>query len=291
MSTEQKLLKKLGVEANVKQVLVNGFSINYLEAGSGDPLVLLHGGNIGWGQWYPNIKEFARNHKVYALDLPGAGRSQKIPFHKLNLENDLVTTVSKFIDHLSLTKFDLIGSSIGGWISLRLALKDQTKIKKLVVTDCIGFMDFMRFSDRIISIKPLAKLLTKTVLRPNKNNLNIEKFLRDVFLDKNTYISPEFIEYFYETMETSHNLLFISRLSSLKGVRKEFLLFNDLHKISTPTLIIWGEKDKLMPLEKNEPNFKRLPNVQVKIIKDAGHIPSIEKAGIFNQTVMEFLST
>jgi pimeloyl-ACP methyl ester carboxylesterase len=290
MSTEQKLLNTLGVEANIKQAFINGFSVNYLEAGSGEPVILLHGGNIGWGQWYPNIKDFAKKYKIYALDLPGAGRSQKINFHSLDLERDLVKTVKEFIDFLSLTSFSLVGSSIGGWICLKLALGDQTKIKKLVVADSLGFMDFMRFSDRLISIKLFAKLLTKTVLKPHKNNPNIEKFLRDVFYDKKTYIKPEFIEYFYETMETSHNLLFISRMSSIKGVRKEFLLFNQLNRIKIPTLVIWGEQDKLMPLKKNESNFKFLPKIEVKIIKDAGHIPSVEKSEIFNHTVLEFLS-
>jgi predicted nucleotidyltransferase len=62
----------------LEQVKIGEFVINYATAGKGLPIVLIHGGNIGWGQWYPNIPELARYFKVYALDLPGGGRRSRI---------------------------------------------------------------------------------------------------------------------------------------------------------------------------------------------------------------------
>lgn len=130
--------------------------------------------------------------------------------------------------------------------------------------------------------------MSQTLLKPNRSNKNIERFIRSVFYNPKLPLLNEFIDYFYKTMETSHNLLFISRLSSSYG-RKKLSLLNSLVKIKNNTLIIWGEKDKLMPLSKVEQNFKLIPKVEVRIIKDAGHIPSIEKSEEFNKIIVDFL--
>lgn len=287
--TEKRLAQAIKMPVQIKKVEVGTHSINYLTAGSGQPLLLIHGGNIGWGQWYPNIVELSKNFKIYAIDLPGGGRSSRLDFSKMNLEKDLIDVVYQFIKQIGVEELDIVGSSIGGWIALKLALKKDLQVKKLVLSDCIGFTDYMGFAQRILGLNFLATFLTKTILKPVRNNKNIEKFLRDVFYNKNASIIKEFIDYFYETMTTSHNLLFISRLSSIYGIRKEFILKDVLRKVKSDTLIVWGEKDKLMPIEKNDINFHLIPKVKLNIIKDAGHIPSIEKSDKFNKVVINFL--
>lgn len=289
MNTERELIESIKVNIQLKQLEVNSHLINYAISGEGPPLLLIHGGNIGWGQWYPNIPELAKHFKVYAIDLPGAGRSSRINYAFLDLEKDLVDLVDRFIKILGLGKISILGSSIGGWISLKIALRCGPDLDKLILTNCVGFTDFVRTSDKIIGIYPLAFILSKTILKPYRSNKNIEKFLRDVFYNKNLDLKREFIDYFYETMRTSHNLLFISRLSSFFGMRKEFFLRNDLPKVKNKTLIIWGNKDKLMPVDRNQENFSLIPNSEVRVIRDAGHIPSIEKSSEFNKLVIDFL--
>lgn len=288
--TEERLAKTLKIPYKIGQVKIDKFFINYLKAGAGKPLLLIHGGNIGWGQWYPNISEFAKHFEVYAVDLLGGGRSSRIDLSTMDLEKDLVNAVYEFIKKIGTKELYVVGSSIGGWISLKLALKKDLKVNKIVLSDCIGFTDYMDFPQRILGINLFAQFLAKTALKPVKDNKNIEMFLRDVFYNKNLFIKQEFIDYFYETMATSHNLLFMSRLSSFRGMRKEFILKDVLPDIRSNTLIIWGEKDKLMPIDKNYNNFKLIPNVKINIIKDAGHIPSIEKSNQFNQLALNFLS-
>lgn len=290
-NTENRLIETIPVKLKKEKTRINNYDINYVTAGKGEPLLLIHGGNIGWGQWYPNIDAFSKFFRVYALDLPGAGRSTKVNFSKLDLEKDFVEVVEKFINIHGFKNLNVIGSSIGGWILLKIALRGNTKLKKLVLVDCIGFTNHMRIADRIIGIYPLATLLSKTVLKPYRENRNIEKFLRDIFYNKSLPIRKEFTDYFYETMENSHNLLLISRLSSLWGIRKEFILERELPEIKNEVMIIWGEKDKLLPPNQSYDNFKLIPKVQIEIMQDAGHIPSIEKSKEFNQLVVKFLKS
>src|SRR5258708_30180448 len=125
-----------------------------------------------------------------------------------------------------------------------------------------------------------------SMFKKGRDNKNIDKLLRSTFADPNLLLDKKFIEYFYETTDSSHNLLFISMMiSSLKNL----LLTSELGKIKNDTLIIWGEKDKTLPLRKNKDNFSLIPNSKVKIIKNGGHIVSIEKSKEFNSIVLDFL--
>ena len=201
----------------------------------------------------------------------------------------MVTPARQVIDKLNLDNISLVGSSAGGWVALRLALTMPERIDKLVLANSLGFTDYLSVSDRIIGIYPFAKLLSKTVFRPTQKNKNIEKLLRSVFADPTTPLRKEFIDYFYETMETSHNLLFISKMSGFLKVKKEFKIAKHLPKIRNQTLVIWGKRCKFMPLEKARRNIALLPNAKLKVFPNIGHIPSLEKSAKFNEEVIQFL--
>lgn len=288
MSTEKILQHTLDVPIEIQKTKLNGFDINYAKTGEGEPLVLIHGANFGWGVWYPNIPELAKHFTVYAIDLPGAGRSSRVNYATLDMHKGLVDTVDAFVQHHELKNFHVMGCSAGGWIAFQLALRYPDKVRKIVVENSAGLSDGVGISDRMIGIYPFANLIAKTALNPNrKDKSNIEKFLMDIF-HKKDHIKREFVDYFLETMETSHNLLFISRMTARW---KDFVLKHDLPRIHNDTLIVWGAKDTLMPLHKNEHNFQRLPQVSVQTIDDAGHIPSLEQPALFNSLAVDFLTT
>ena len=289
--TEKCLADSMGIPYEINQEKINGHVINYIVAGKGPPLLLIHGGNIGWGQWYPNIAVLAENYSVYGLDLPGAGRSSLIDYSTLDLNSDFIETTEMFISTIiGAVPVVLIGSSLGGWISLKLAIRKVVNANKIVIINSLGFTNQIRMADRIIGIYPFAKFLTKTALRPVRNNANIEKFLRGVFLDKDQYVSNEFIEYFYRTMARSHNMLLISSLSSIKGMRPEFILEDDLQNIESESLIIWGRHDPMLPVDWCQKNFTKIPNVKLTFVEKAAHLPSLEQPNEVNSAIRTFLS-
>lgn len=286
MNTEQALIEAIGLTINIDQLIINGYQINYATVGNGPPMLLIHGANFGWGVWYPNISAFAKKFTLYLIDLPGAGRSTRLDYKKLDPEKDLYAIVNQFIKILNLHDLVVLGCSIGGWLAFRIALENPDRVQKLIIENSVGFADYMNFNDKIIGFYPLAKLISMTILKPKRSNKNIEKFLRGIFYNKELELKPEFIDYFYETMSTSHNLLFISRLITLNS---EFLLQEKLKNIFQPTLIIWGRQDRIIPLEKNYRNFQLLPHQTTQVINHAGHIPSLEEPSEFNKTVLAFL--
>src|SRR3989338_9691584 len=123
ISAEQKLIQSLNIPVVKKNIKIGDHLINYIECGSGEPLVLVHGANIGWGQWHKNIPELSKYFKIYSIDLVSAGGSSKIDFQNLNLEHDLVDVVDQFITSKSLNRVNLLGHSLGGWIALKIVLR------------------------------------------------------------------------------------------------------------------------------------------------------------------------
>lgn len=289
MKTQQQLAKLIDSKLESKQLQVGPYNINYVVLGAGKPILLIHGANIGWAQWYQNIAELAKKYKVYALDLPGAGNSTNVNFHKTNLEKDYVQVVDKFITKLNFKKIDIVASSFGGWIALRLAIEQKPYINKIVLTNPIAFTTHMPLQFRPVSIHQFALFLSKTVLRPKRNNKNLEKFMRDVFHDKQLPLASEFVEYFYELSVKSHNILFISRLSHPSGMRKELFLKDGLSKIRNSVMVIWGMKDPLMPYSTVESTIPLIPKVTLKKLDNVGHMPPVESPSEFNSLTISFL--
>lgn len=289
MKTQQQLKKLIDVQLNTQQMHIGPYNIHYVVAGKGEPLLMLHGANIGWAQWYQNIAELAKYFKIYALDLPGAGSSTKIDFHKADFEKDFVKIVDKFIEVKKLKNLNILGSSFGGWIALRLAIEKKPYINKIVLANPLGFTSHMPLQFRPVSLHPVALMLSKTALRPVRKNKNLEKFMRDVFFDKQLSLAPEFIDYFYELSKSSHNVLFISRLAHFTGMRKELFLKDDLLKIDRPVMVIWGKEDPLMPFWSVKDSIPLIPGVKLEKLAKVGHMPPVEAASKFNSLTINFL--
>lgn len=286
MTTEGMLANSLGVKVEIKQMPIGKYTINYLTAGSGPPLLLIHGANFGWGIWYPNISVLAQHFRIYAIDLPGAGRSTRVKYNHLDLRKDFLDVVDEFIRRISVDRLHIIGCSIGGWIALQMARRHPAIVDKIVLMNTFGFTDYIRWMEGSIGFYPLAWVIANSALKAKRQNKNVETFLRGIFFDKHLDLKPEFIEYFYETMASSHNLLFISRCVKL---RQELLFRDQLPQIPNRVLIVWGKEDKIMRLEKNMPYFSLFPNVAIRLVESAGHIPSVERPEIFHTAVISFL--
>lgn len=291
MPSEEKLLHLIPAEIHAHDIILGGRRIHYITAGTGKPLLLLHGINIGWGQWYPNIAEFAAMFKVYALDLPGSGGSEKIVFENADLKTTFVDTVADFI---ALQKMDnpfVAGHSLGGWIALELALWKPPRIAKMVLIDSLGLSRSMPFQYHLLSFASIARFLARTVMRPTRENIG--KFLKSAVAEKRS-VSNDFIEYVYEGIlheKVTHPFLLIHRLAKIIKTTNELFLVEQLPHITIPTLLIHGEKDSLIPLRDVVSASALIPGARLEIFPSSGHVPSLEEADRFNKLVIRFFSS
>lgn len=288
---ERELADSIGCKIEIKKSRIGNLVINYAEAGEGPPLILIHGANIGWGFWHANINELSKYFKIYAPDMPGSGGSTKISFEKLNFDQDIVHTLGLFIDSLKLNQYSLAGHSLGAWTALKLALQRGPEIKKLILASPMGFSRHVPSRYRLISLPWAAKLISKTVMRPNLDNM--ASFLSDALYGQ-PKVEDGFANYFYESVireRLTHPLMLINRLSNFLRVKEQFVLINNLSEIHNPALIIAGDRDPIVSLDRSLPGFLLMPNKRIEIFSDTGHVPSLEKSREFNDLVIRFLKS
>ena len=288
---EQKLIQLMGIPIESKTEPILGYNIHYVKTGQGPALILLHGINLGWGEWYKNIPELAKHFTVYAVDLPGAGQSSTIDFSKTKIDQIYTQIITGLITKLELPECHITGHSVGGWISLKLALNKQIKILKLVLVDSLGFSSYLVYKQRPLAFKSTTNFLAKTVMRPNRNNL--KNFLTGV-LNTPDSLPPELLDYYVENVATSplrHPFFLIHQLLKPFSIKPEFTLTQELCNINSPTLILAGDNDPLLPWNKNQPNFSRIPHQKTLQIENCGHVPPLEKPDYFNQILTDFLNS
>lgn len=290
LSIPEMNLEKL-IDGKIKHgyLSINKFNIHYITCGQGKPLLLIHGANIGWIQWYKNIASFSKIYKVYAIDLPGSGKSTKINYGKYCFDDVFVKTVLDFINYKKLGTLNIVGHSIGGLIALKLALNMRKQINKIILVNPVGLLNYVPFNQLPLASPFIAKLLTMTVLRPNKTNMG--KFLESVLKNKSA-VTQDFIDIYYANITrdilTHPIMLMHSFLDGIK-MKKSLVLTRNLFKIKNPVLIINGDSDPMIPISKLARVFSFLPNSKLVIYKNTGHVPPLERSTEFNKDTLKFL--
>lgn len=258
-----------------------------MQAGEqGPPLILIHGLGGSADNWQYNIEALSQHHRVYALDLPGFGQSDK-PRLKYNLEFYQQTLID-FMDALQIEKATLVGNSLGGGLALMMAIDYPYRLNKLVLCAAAGFSRVLHPSFKLLTIRFINRLL----LRPTLKKCRFGLFSLTVQHD---FITHEFIEKQYQYNRSPgavHAFLsVISHFASFSGIKRKFAdkIEHNLHHIKLDTLVIWGENDPLLPLAQARENIAKLRHYQLITYPQCGHLPQCEMAEKFNSDLSRFL--
>ena len=277
------------IALETRSIDVGGLRLRCVKGGAGDPLVLLHGLNIGWGQWYAVFADLARRHTVFALDLPGAGAASRIDLMSDDVAGILTRSVDGALRTLVPGGATVVGHSLGAWAALKLAAQDHPSIKAVVAVSPVGFTRHVPPRFRPLALRPLALFLAKVAVPPTR--ANIETFLADVMENK-AAMAPEYVDYVVEHVArppVSHPFLLIHRLFRPFRFRDEFMLTpEELTAIRRPVMIVHGAEDPLIPLSRVREAFGRIPGVRTAILDGVGHVPPIERPAEFARLINEF---
>ncbi len=243
---------------------INDLNISYQVAGEGDVVLLLHGWGGEAASFQPVFDWLAQSHKVYALDLPGFGKSQ-IPPAAWD-SSDYAAFVRAFLEKFCIPKVHLIGHSFGGRISIILSAEHPEKVDKLILVDSAG-------------IKPPRT--TKYYLRVGM--AKVGKVLRKCGTPgvrlANTMAARAGSKDYQEAGEM--------RATLVKVVNQDLRAL--LPRITASTLLIWGEHDKDTPVGFGQIMEKEIPDAGLVILKEAGHFSYLDKFPQFCRIVASFL--
>ena len=242
------------------------------DAGSGTPLVLVHGFLGSSDMWRPQINFFKDNFRVIAPALPGFGNSSII--NSCNSIECMAKAILNLLENKEIRNFNLLGHSMGGMIVQEIAKIAGEKILKLI---CYGTGPRGNIPGRFETINQ------------SREKLKINGLKDTAFkIAKTWFIEEEKAKYFY-LCEKAGKQTSIEAADNGLVAMKNWDGVKNLKNIKNETLIVWGDQDKAYNLDQVETLNKYIPDSNLKIIKGCSHNVHLEKPDEFNKIVDEFL--
>ncbi len=258
------------IRINSQRIKVNGLDIHYLTYGSGEPLIIVHGGGDGARAWTKNIIALSKKYTVYVPDLPGFGSSQAMA--NAYYMTEMVDFIDDFSSSLGLRSFYMMGHSFGGGVALHYTLKHPQKIRKLVLVSSLCLGREIAWWIRIFSTPVFYHSIGNAVVA----------FFRFIKKAAKVFGPWEIVE------PVSKTTLHIgSRISSL--TEQTINLISQLSQIMVPTLVMWGAKDPIVPFNHAYAAAELIPDCKVKIFGNAGHSVYRDRLHEFSTALAGFL--
>ena len=251
-----------------KNIILNGQQLHYDVSGSGTPLILMH----GWGCDHNTVNSIAsvaaRTNTVYNLDMPGFGQSPEPP--AIWTVDDYTHMVEELIITLGLDKVILVGHSFGGRVTIQLAAARPELVDALVLVDAAGIKPrrSLRYYYKVYSFKLIKKVIHSFF--PAKKAEELINKLR------NKRGSSDY------NNASQRMKAIMSRVVNLD-------LTPCLHKIKSPTLLVWGENDTATPLADAKLMEKIIPDAGLVVFPGCGHYSFLENPGQFAAVLHSFL--
>lgn len=245
---------------------INNQNIYYQKIGKGKNLILLHGWKQDVSSFWGIVDLLKDQFAVWLIDLPGFGRSDN-PKTAFSV-SDYAEVIKGFINRLNIKKPTLLGHSVGGRIAIKLAAKNPLLLHRLILEDSAGIRpkrDIPKFIFYVI-----AKIFKFLV--PNIFNLKEKIRIK-----------------FYKSLESDYLTAGKLKETFTKVLNED--LTDDLPKIKTNTLIIWGEKDPTLEasLKSGKRMYQLIENSKMAIIENVGHFPHLENPERFAYYVKDFV--
>jgi pimeloyl-ACP methyl ester carboxylesterase len=262
-------------------VRVRGQLVHAEQAGSGEPVVLLHGFGASTYSWRKVMPALAEGHRVVAIDLNGFGYTQRPRSRESYTREGQAKLVLETMDALGIARAHIAGHSYGGGITLYLASRHPERFRSMVLVDSSAPTYANDRRSRAAALRPLDALFVRAVaLRPGA----IRKALLRSFWD-DSKVTPELVR------------AYAGRVA-VEGVGDAFYGLTapvppgppvELEKIEIPTLVVWGAHDELISPESGRRAAARLPHSEFVLLEDSGHLPMEEQPEALLRAVLPFL--
>ncbi|VWD54426.1 alpha/beta fold hydrolase [Burkholderia contaminans] len=270
-----------------RTVKTRDWQLHYHEAGSGHPVILLHGsgpGATGWSNFSGNIDALAKQFHVYAVDMPGWGQSDPATVEQL----DHVDAAIQFMDALGIKRAAFVGNSMGGQTSLRLATEHPERITHLVTMGPpVGRMPTL-FGAGDGPSEGL-KVLIQAYRDPSPDHMR--RLVEIMVYDKARFATPELCQARSDAalLRPEHLSNYVAGLPAgaplPKWVKPELL-----PAIKTPTLLIHGRDDRVVSFETSLYLLANIPDSRLVLLNRCGHWAMIEHPDEFNRLVADFIA-
>jgi pimeloyl-ACP methyl ester carboxylesterase len=270
-------------------VQVAGTPVNTIDLGDGPPLVFVHGLSGSWPNWLEQLPVFARDHRVIAMDLPGFGYSP-MPRQRITI-SFYARILDELLGALGVDAGALVGNSMGGFISAELAIAFPERVERLVLVSAAGIstngrrdvqraVPALRRMERVVGAYTawLAAHSDAVARHPGLRNAALGLVTRHP-----SRLNPALAA---EQLRGAGKPGFLQALQA----NLDYPIRERLPEIACPTLIVWGEEDKVIPVRDAGVFEELIPDSRKVLYKDTGHMAMLERPSAFNALLAGFLS-
>ncbi|MBN2224112.1 MAG: alpha/beta fold hydrolase [Deltaproteobacteria bacterium] len=268
-------------------VTVDGVTVHLWEEGRGHrdrdvPVILVHGFAATNWCWRHTIPALSGNRWVLSPDLPGFGLSDKPGEFDYSLSG-YARFIAALMDEMEIDRAVLVGNSMGGGVAVRAALDYPDRVQKLVLVDSLGYYKREFEAYRFIGL-PVVRDLVMSAAGPR----TIGFLLKARVYHDPSAVDDETIRRFaaaYQTENGRKAPVWVSRgLGTPPMIPRE-----DIRKVTTPTLVIWGEKDRILPVAHAGMFGQDIAGSTAVVVPGVGHVPHEEQPEAVNRLILEFL--
>jgi Predicted hydrolases or acyltransferases (alpha/beta hydrolase superfamily) len=272
-----------------KQLMPVGTDIHlyYKELGRGDPLLLIHGFGASSYTWRHLANPLAQYNRVIRIDLKGFGESPK-PIDRKYSIYDQARLVHQFIIEHELRNFTLVGNSFGGGValvaSLYLTEASPSWQKRLILIDSIGYRQKLPSFLRILATPVLGRLVMSLVPK----TMQAHAIMKLAYYN-NRLIPKDAVKAYATALDlpgAEYAILKTARQIIPPDIDE---LSKAYSKITYPTLLLWGREDEIVPLAIGQRLEEALPNSELVVLEQCGHLPQEEKPAETLAAIERFL--
>ncbi len=265
---------------------VDDLAVRYWDQGQGEPLLLIHGMGACLEAWAWNMDALSAKYRAVALDLPGSGRSSRPAHEDVFSLRYAGGFLRRFIEKLGIATLGVAGNSMGGALAIQFALMHPDIVRRLILVDSGGLGKEVHWAVRFATLPFVDPFL----VRPPHAAIMLAA--RQMVL-RHDSASKEFVRRVTEYSHVAGTGSTLTRMAraavDLQGQMTPYSTA-ELGNIQAPTLVIWGEADKIIPAHHAENALQAIPDCRAVVISRAGHGPQIDRPEIFNEVVLEFLA-
>ncbi|MGA2520784.1 MAG: alpha/beta fold hydrolase [Acidimicrobiales bacterium] len=273
-----------------QHIALHGNDVAYRRAGEGPALLLLHGIAGSSQTWEPAMEFLRHDYTVLAPDFLGHGGSAK-PLGDYSLGNH-ATGMRDFLHVLGIERATVVGQSFGGGVAMQFAYQFPERCERLVLVDAGGLGREVSWMLRAMTLPATEYVLPVLFSSPVRSvGDSVFGFLHDRGIRHAR--ATEIWRSFTSLTESSSRQAFIRTMravidpggQSVSAIDRLYLTGN------MPTLIVWGDKDKIIPLVHAYAAHDAIPNSRLEIMKGVGHYPHVEEPFRFVEILLDFLKT
>lgn len=262
-------------------IQIDSRKIRYIDAGSGIPMVFIHGFGASIYSWRKNLVPIAEYHRVCAPDLPGFGFSDK-PLDADYSIDAYADFIIQFMDGLQLKEAVLVGHSLGGGIALLTSLKYPSRVKALILLDAEAYP-----ITPPLMLKAAKLPVIRSVIHRAIGEWVVRLSLKRAYFDHDL-ITKSLVGDYYRPFLTENGKAAPIKVLQAMDFAKLKELPRRYRRIRKKTLILWGREDQISRIHLAHKLKKDLPNSRLRIIPGCGHLVQEEKPAEVNGAIIHF---